>query len=328
MSETILLTGATGKIGGNLAQHLIQRGERLRLLLMPNDPQAERLQRFAGAAEVVTGDLTDPASLQRAVQGVDAVIHLASIGHAAANEAAFFQTDVQGAYHLLQAAAHARPSIRRFVTASSFAVYGKPRYIPIDEHCPREPNSTLGLVKLTCELMCQTAWRMYGLPTVAFRFAWVHAGPDIMQALRMRQLRHRIRADVREQLAGRLPDDQAFVGLADEAGHPWTLHVVDVRDVVQGLTCALTSDGAPGEVFNLAAPSPVSLVEGARYFAQALGEPYVELRVPQLERLEISTAKARALIGYCPQFDFQRRRWPSRVAKISASSTAPGPADG
>jgi nucleoside-diphosphate-sugar epimerase len=59
-------------------------------------------------------------------------------------------------------------------------------------------------------------------------------------------------------------------------------------------------------VFNLAAPSPVSLVEGARYFAQALGEPYVELRVPQLERLEISTAKARALIGYRPQFDFQR----------------------
>ncbi len=305
VSETVLVTGATGKIGGNAVQQLLARGYAVRLLLMPNDPQAERLKRF-DAAEVVTGDLADPDSLKTAVQGADAVIHLASAGHAAPDDDAFFQADVQGTYRLLQAAARARPGIRRFVTASSYTVYGTPRYLPTDEHCPREPHLTLGLVKLTCETLCQAAWRMYDLPTVALRFTWVHAGPDILQAFKIRQLSHRMRSDVREQFGGQITDDQAFVGLVDEAGRPWTIHVVDVRDVVHGLICALESDGAPGEAFNLAAPSPVSVVEGARYLAQASDRPYVELRVPQLERQEISTAKARALIGYRPEYDFHR----------------------
>lgn len=306
MSETVLLTGATGKIGGNMAQHLLRRGYGLRILAMPDDPQAERLRRFADAAEIVAGDLTDAASLKAAVDGVDAVIHLASSGHAAPNDDAFFQADVLGTYRLVQAAAGARPGIRRFVMASSYTVYGTPRYLPTDEQCPREPTSTLGLVKLTCETLCQTAWRMHGLPTVALRFAWVHAGPDVIQAFRARALGRRLRPELREWFARQVTDDQSFVALTDEDGCPWTLHVADVRDVVHCLTCALENAGAPGEAFNVAAPCPVSIVEGARYLAQATGRPLVELRVPQLERQEISTAKARALIGYRPAYDFER----------------------
>ncbi len=306
MNETVLLTGATGKIGGNMAQHLLRRGYGLRIMLMPDDPQADRLGRFSDAAEVVVGDLTDAGSLAAAVQGVEAVIHLASSGHAAAGDDAFFQADVMGTYRLLQAAARARPGIRRFVLASSYTVYGTPRDVPTDEQCPREPTSTLGLVKLTCETLCQAAWRMHGLPTVAMRFTWVNAGPDVVDAFRARALRRRLRPELREQFAAQVPDEDAFVALTDEEGRPWTLHVADVRDVVQCLTRGLESEGAPGEAFNVAAPSPVSLVEGARYLAQALGQPLVDLRVPQLERQEISTAKARDVIGYQPEYDFRR----------------------
>lgn len=306
MSETVLLTGATGKIGGNVAQHLVRRGYGLRIMAMPNDPQSDRLRRFSDVAEIVAGDLTDARSLQAAVHGVDAVIHLASAGHAAADDHAFFEADVVGTYRLLQAAAGARPGIRRFVTASSYTVYGTPRYLPTDEQCPREPTSTLGLVKLTCETLCQAAWRMHGLPTVAMRFTWVNAGPDVVHAFRARALRRRLRPELREQFSAQVPDDEAFVALTDEEGRPWTLHVVDVRDVVQCLIRGLESEGAPGEAFNVAAPSPISLVEGARYLAQALDQPLVEVRVPQLAREEISTAKARDLMGYQPEYDFRR----------------------
>lgn len=306
MNGTVLLTGATGKIGGNAAQQLLPLGYGLRILAMPNDPQADRLQRFAGDAEIVSGDLNDPAALEAAVQDVDAVIHLASTGHAAASEHAFFEADVSGTYRLLQAAARARPGVRRFVLASSYTVYGKPRYQPTDEQCPREPTSTLGLVKLTCETLCQAAWRMHGLATVALRFTWVNAGPDVVQAFRARALLRRLQPDIRERIAAQVPDEDAFVALTDDAGAPWTLHVVDVRDVVHGLIRALESPGAPGQAFNLAAPSPVSTVEAAGYLASALNQPLVTLTVPQTQREEISTAKARDLIGYRPDYDFRR----------------------
>lgn len=306
MNEIVLLTGATGKIGGNMAQDLLRRGYGLRIMAMPNDPQADRLKRFSDVAEIVAGDLADAESLQAAVQGVDAVIHLASIGHAASSDHDFFEADVLGAYRLLQAAAGARPGIRRFVTASSYTVYGKPRYLPTDEECPREPTSTLGLVKLTCETLCQASWRMHGLPTVAMRFTWVNAGPDVVGAFRAGALRRRLRPELREQFSAQIPDEDALVAITDNEGRPWTLHVVDVRDVVQCLIRGLESEGAPGHAFNVAAPSAVSLVDGARYLAQTLDQPLVEIRVPQLEQEEISTAKARDLIGYQPEYDFRR----------------------
>jgi UDP-glucose 4-epimerase len=305
MAETVLLTGPTGKIGANMAQHLLQRGYRLRLMSMPDDPQAERLRRFSDQAEVVAADLTDSASLQAAVQGVDAVVHLASYGHAAPSDYAFFHADVEGTYHLLQAV-QARPALRRFVSASSYTVYGTPRYQPTDEHCPREPTSTLGLVKLVGETLGQAAWRIHGVPTVALRFTHVMAGPDILSLLEARRMIGRLPPALREQYAHHAADGSTFMGIRDEAGQPWTLHVVDVRDIVQCLMCALESDGAPGEVFNVAGPSPLSTVEAARYLAQALDRPYVEVTAPYLQRQEISTARARALIGYRPYYDFQR----------------------
>ena len=72
-----LVTGATGFIGRHLCRHLADRGHRLRVLVRPTTSAARRAR--LGEVEVITGDVTVPDSLPAAVDGCDAVVHLAGV---------------------------------------------------------------------------------------------------------------------------------------------------------------------------------------------------------------------------------------------------------
>ncbi len=141
---TILVTGATGFLGYEVARLLAQQGARPRLMV--RRPERGRLLAPLDA-EIVHGNLLSPESLDRAVAGVDAVIHL---GARATFErvSRLRPTIVDGSAALMRAAR--RAGVRRFVFASSLLVYGGQR-APIDASTPVDPRIGYGQAKVEAE---------------------------------------------------------------------------------------------------------------------------------------------------------------------------------
>ncbi|HQU08448.1 MAG TPA: NAD-dependent epimerase/dehydratase family protein [Opitutales bacterium] len=118
----ILITGASGFIGGALAQHLLQTGHRVTLLLRKAHPALE-----AQGAQIILGDLADTAAINRATAGQEAIMHVASTTAMWGPWDFFYQTNVVGTHNLLDAAAQA--SVRYFIYTSSPSVTFKPKNI-------------------------------------------------------------------------------------------------------------------------------------------------------------------------------------------------------
>ena len=115
MSETVLVTGATGLAGANICRHLVTRGDRVRALARA---QAEVGPLRDMGVEVVPGDITDPGDVRRAVTGADAAIHCAALlGGASQHLPDFEAVNVDGTRHLLDAAQAV--GLRRVVAVST-----------------------------------------------------------------------------------------------------------------------------------------------------------------------------------------------------------------
>src|SRR2546423_13247236 len=115
-----LVTGATGFLGSHVARLLAQRGDRLRVLVRPSSRTSllDNLPRLA--VERISGDLRDPASLDRAVSGVDTVYHVAADYRLWSRDSrAVYEADVSGTKNLLGSAR--RAGVARFVYTSTVA---------------------------------------------------------------------------------------------------------------------------------------------------------------------------------------------------------------
>ena len=115
----VLITGATGLLGGHLIKELQQRGEDIRALVLPVE-NADKLTKQG--VEVVRGDITDAHSLAPAVKDVELVFHLAAMMGVWRPIADYRLVNVTGSENLYQAAQAA--GVRRYVHTSSHCVYG------------------------------------------------------------------------------------------------------------------------------------------------------------------------------------------------------------
>lgn len=130
---TVLVTGATGFIGSNLVHHLVERGERVRVLKRP----ATRPVLLEGLpVEVAEGDVTDAASVDRAADGVDGIYHVAGmVSYWRPARARQFRVNVDGTRNVVAAAV--RHGVRRIVHTSSIAAIGfRTDGEPSDEDTP------------------------------------------------------------------------------------------------------------------------------------------------------------------------------------------------
>ncbi|MEL0267238.1 MAG: GDP-mannose 4,6-dehydratase, partial [Candidatus Poseidoniales archaeon] len=132
---TLLITGGAGFIGGHTATMAIQRGWQVRLLDNLSTGLATKSDRLASeGAEVIIGDVRDEAIVQAAVEGCDAVIHLAaqvSVPRSVEQPEETLAINVGGTANLLNACK--KHGVSRFVMASSAAVYGTNDALPLDE---------------------------------------------------------------------------------------------------------------------------------------------------------------------------------------------------
>ena len=131
--KTVLITGATGFIGGSLVRHWASNGQ-VRVLAMARDVERGRRLRDWGA-EVVQGDLMDRESLERACHDCDEVVHAGAWVGTWGDERLINATNVDGTRDLLAASADA--GVRRFIHISSTGVYGSPKAHGVREDHPR-----------------------------------------------------------------------------------------------------------------------------------------------------------------------------------------------
>ena len=115
-----LVTGASGFIGGRLAERLaVEEGVHVRAMVR-SPKKAERLRKLP--LEIVQADLLDLPSLRKAIDGCDLVFHCAALVRETGDRNEFYQTNVEGTENILRVASD--KGVRRFIHFSSVAVYG------------------------------------------------------------------------------------------------------------------------------------------------------------------------------------------------------------
>lgn len=174
--DCVLITGATGFIGLELARLCAGKGMNPRLLVrrLARGPLLAGLE-----AELVAGDLEAPASLERAARGVDVIFHLAARATFEPYER-LRPSIVDGSLALLETAA--RSGLKTFVYASSLMVYG-PQDKPIDEQTPATPVVDYGRAKLEAETALARRCRTLGVRFCALRLPHVYGVQDAMFAM-------------------------------------------------------------------------------------------------------------------------------------------------
>jgi len=319
---SVLVTGATGRIGHHVTARLLESGRTVRALVRPGDPRRARVE--LPGVEILEGDLAEPASLRRAVDGVDSVIHLAaalsSRGHA---EDDFVPGNVVGTYDLLAALRDQGRPIGRFVYISSDAVYwagltAPPCFLPIDESHPRQPGSVYGVSKLAAEELCLTFWRLHGIPPTIVRPTATAEAEELVDPEGVFGKRMFVGSAIRSmersadpgpagrELLGALREvdtgrPQLFV-VADPEGRTAMSTLNDARDGAAGIVLALDSPAAVGEAFNIGPATGYAETELIGALGERLGVPVVTVRSRHFRpSWVVSSAKARAVLGYRPQ---------------------------
>jgi UDP-glucose 4-epimerase len=280
--STTLITGGCGFIGSHLVHSLLQDGHDVRVLDDLSTGKRENLP--AGAelppgAELIVGDIADPAAVAEAVRGIDGCFHLAAIAsveRGVRDWRGTHRANLTGTITLLDAIrAHPVP----FVYASSAAVYGDCDALPITEAERPRPLSAYGADKLGCELHARVATGVHGIPTVGLRFFNVY-GPRQDPASPYSG----VISIFCNRLRRRQPVDVFGDGLQ-------VRDFVYVADVVAALRAAMAlhPDGAP--VFNVCTGIATSVRDLAHAIAGICGS------VPELRPQPPRAGEIRASLG-------------------------------
>jgi UDP-glucose 4-epimerase len=283
---TILITGGAGSCGRYLTASLLERGHAVHVI----DKNVAPLRSIQNKRlTVIQAGIEDRDALKSAVEGVDAVIHLA--WSFSEDPVEVLEQDLRGHIYLLEEAVSRK--VRHIVYASTAVVYGKPRYSPIDEEHPllvEEARKPLyGIAKAASEKLCLMYGKAKGVPATIVRFWWAY-GEEI-GGKHMREM-------LKTSSAG-----EPLLVPADSGGS--FLHMADLA---QGLDRCLFRPEAFGRTFNFSTVY-VTWEEVAEMVREVTGSRSEIRCIPREEWTgsafladpwELSDSLARELLGYRP----------------------------
>ena len=236
----ILITGASGYIGKQLADSFSKKGQDLRLLVRSKNGFKRHKN-----IEIVKGDITDLDSLKDTGKDVDTVIHLAGVISYRMRKDEIFRTNVEGTRNVLKACRKAE----RFIFSSSVAVYAPQSDVkPISEKYSTRPTDPYGMSKLAAEKEIEGS----GIPHTILRIAPVYGigAPYMTKIMDMLRKGYPV------------PDVRTLT------------HMVSNRNVLQALELSLKR-GRNG-IYNVADGSPMKFLDFAEAVTKNLG---VEMKI-------------------------------------------------
>lgn len=288
-----LVTGGAGFIGSHIAEALVKRGDRVRVLDNFMTGKRENLTHLTGKIEFIEADIRDYAATRQAMENVNVVFHEAaipSVPRSVADPQLSHDVNVNGTFNVLMAARDA--GVKRLVFAASSSAYGDTEVLPKVETMMPNPLSPYAAAKLVGELYCQTFTRVYGLETVALRYFNVF-GP--------RQDPTSPYSGVISKFVTALLENQTPTIFGDgEQSRDFTY----VANVVDANLRAAEAPAANGHVMNLGIGDRITLNQLLDELQKIIGtnlEPeYKETRPGDVRHSLADIAKAENLLGYRP----------------------------
>ncbi|MBI3956520.1 MAG: SDR family NAD(P)-dependent oxidoreductase [Candidatus Kerfeldbacteria bacterium] len=299
-SKRILVTGADGFIGSHLVEALVKEGAKVRAFVYYNSFNSwgwlETLPKeVLGKLDVVAGDIRDPFFVRTAVEGSDAVFHLAAliaIPYSYHTPESYVETNIRGTLNILEAARIAGAK-RVFVTSTS-EVYGTARYVPIDEAHPYQGQSPYAATKIGADRLAESFYRSFQLPVTIVR-PFNTFGP--------RQSARAILPTIITQLLS----GAATIKLGSL--HP-TRDFVYVKDTVEGFLAIARSEKTIGEEINIASGAEITIGDLAKQVIEKIN-PKARVKTDEMrkcpeasevERLLGSNEKLKHLTDWQQQF--------------------------
>ena len=295
--QTILVTGGCGFLGTNLVEYLCERGHKVRIL--DNLSTSCRVwksdsQPLADSVNLVVGDIRYGETAARAVQGVDAIVHLAahtSVVDSVKNPGENWDININGTLNILEACR--QYGVERFIFASSNAAVGE-QSPPVDETKVPHPASPYGASKLAGEALCSTYHHSFDLKTICLRFANCY-GPH---------------SEHKPSVVAK------FIRLVKE-GEPLVIYgdgnqtrdFIHTSDICQAIELSLTTPDSRGEVFQIASGLETSINELVELIKKISGKNPQIVHQPErrgeIQRNYSSINKARVVLGFEPKIEIR-----------------------
>ncbi len=291
-----LVTGGAGFIGSSIAEALLAKGERVRILDDFSSGRRSNLEGLKGA-ELFEGSILDAELVAKAMDGVEVVFHEAaipSVVRSVERPQPSMLTNVQGTTVVLDVAR--AKGVRRLVFAASSSAYGDTPTLPKIETMTPSPRSPYAISKLTCEHLLTVFSSIYGIETLSLRYFNVF-GP---------------RQDPTSQYAAVIPN---FITAAMHKTRPkvfgdgeQTRDFCFIANTVDAnLLAASSSNKLSGEVVNIACGERISLNQLLAIIGEISGSKleaeYLPTRAGDVRDSLASIDAARKLIGYEPKVD-------------------------
>lgn len=299
-NKKILITGADGFIGSHLTEELIRRGHDVRAFVYynsfghwgwldesPDDIKAE--------LDVFAGDVRDPHGVRTAMKDCDVVLHLAAligIPYSYHSPDSYVDTNIRGTLNLLQAARDL--GVEKFVHTSTSEVYGTAQFVPITEEHPLQGQSPYSATKIGADQIAFSFYNSFETPVAIVR-PFNTYGP--------RQSARAVIPTVISQIAN--GNNTIKLGSLSP-----TRDFNYVADTVSGFIAAANSDKSLGEVINLGSHFEISIGDTVALIAELMNqeitieteEQRTRPKNSEVERLYADNSKAKALLGWSPEF--------------------------
>lgn len=286
-----LVTGGCGFIGSNIVEHLIKRGDSVRVIDDLSTGSKKNLIGFNKDVELIEASLLDSSAINRAVRDIDYVLHqaaLPSVQRSVEDPISSTQVNVLGTVELLHACVKA--GVKRVVYAASSSAYGdQPAPVKTEDLLPR-PKSPYAVAKLSAEYYLQAFSECYGLETAALRYFNVF-GP---------------RQDPSSEYSAVIP---LFISKVLKGESPTifgdglqTRDFTYVENNVRANVAASLAPGLKSEVMNIACGTSYSLLDLLAAINAVLGtkvEPkFAPPRAGDVKHSLADISRAREAIGY------------------------------
>jgi UDP-glucose 4-epimerase len=294
MTKTFLVTGGAGFIGSHIAHRLLREGATVRVVDNLSTGKKERLRDVERCIEFVEDDITDRRVCDRAVQGVEYVLHQAavpSVYRSIQDPVETNRANVIGTLNLLESCR--QHGVRRFVYAASSSAYGDTEVLPKKEDMTPNPLSPYALQKFVGERYCKLYDDLYGLETVSLRYFNVF-GPS--------QDPWSEYSAVIPKFATRLQSGQSLVVYGDgEQSRDFTY----IDNVVEANILAIKARRTHGAVINIGCGESLTLNRLIQLLEEILRvEAVVDHEPPRRGDVRHSLADislARDVLGYQPK---------------------------
>lgn len=299
----ILVTGAEGFIGSHLTELLVKEGYDVRAMVQYNsfnnwgwiDTFDNEIK---NKLDIFLGDVRDPNGVRTAMEGVDAVFHLAAliaIPYSYHSPDMYVDTNIKGTLNILQAARDL--NTKRILVTSTSEVYGTAQYVPIDEKHPYQGQSPYSATKIGADRLAESFYRSFNLPVTIVR-PFNTYGPRQSARAVIPTIITQLLSGMEEIKLGSLTPTRDFNY---------------VKDTARGFLEIYKSDRTIGEEINIATQKEISIKDLADELIRQINpdariicdEQRVRPEKSEVNRLLGSNEKIRRLTDWKPQYTFE-----------------------